>query len=376
MAVGKAVNEAKRVLIVCQLDRYANSPKPLQVQRFLTERGHEVQLVDTYYLSRASSAPNSLRNKLPRFEPSLLALYAVQAASALFTRRWQFGRRHLSYYVLVADCRLRRWILRSSLPLDRFDLIICETPHDAGVLTAAAGARTLYDCPTPWADEVYLEDRLTKRQHEKLRRLEAELWESVDHLAFHWETYAPYAVEHYGISGRNLMKLNYGCTPSAQRAQFADPPRIVYMGSLGGRAVDLPQLARLAELYPHIDVYGGPPPDISLGLNYLGYASPDVLRDYQLGLITSTKDELRREGFSAKHPQYLAYGLPVLIPAWRRHMSLLRGSVAYDEDTFLAVVDALSDENEWRRVSDEAYAQAQRLSWDETLRPLETVLDN
>jgi hypothetical protein len=44
-----------------------------------------------------------------------------------------------------------------------------------------------------------------------------------------------------------------------------------------------------------------------------------VLLSYQAGLITCTRDELRRDGFSAKHLQYLAHGLPVLAPEWRRH---------------------------------------------------------
>jgi hypothetical protein len=143
---------------------------------------------------------------------------------------------------------------------------------------------------------------------------------------------------------------------------------------LSSRFIDIPLLSRLAKLYPHIDVYGAPPPDPALGLNYLGYASPTVLQEYQLGLITCTQDELRRNGFSAKHLEYLAHGLPVLVPKWRSHLDLLRGSIPYDELTFSAVVNALSDEHEWRRVSDEAYAQAQRLSWDETLRPLERLL--
>jgi hypothetical protein len=370
----EARERARRVLIICQLDRYANGLKAVEVERFLQKRGYEVRMVNTYYLSRASSVRGSLRNKLPHLAPRRLALYAIEAASALFTRRWRFGRRVLSYHVLLADYRLRRNILESSVRLDDFDLIICETPHDAGILTVATSARTLYDCPTPWADELYYEERLTERQHQRLRRLEAELFERVDHLAFWWESYARYALAHYGISGRNLVTLNFGCTPAPERAEFKSPPRVVYLGSLSSKFVDLPLLSRLARLYPHIDVYGAPPPDPRLGLNYLGYAAPSVLRQYQLGLITCTQDELRRDGFSAKHLQYLAYGLPVLVPAWRRHLELLRGSLAYDEGSFLSVIKALSDEAEWRRISDEAYAQARRLTWDETLRPLETLL--
>jgi hypothetical protein len=196
----------------------------------------------------------------------------------------------------------------------------------------------------------------------------------VDHLAFHWDSYARYAIEHYGINGHNLLTLNFGCTPSPCRARFADPPRIVYLGSLSSRFIDLPLLSRLSRLYPRIDVYGGPPPDPRLGLNYRGYARPEVLQAYQIGLITCTQDELRRDGFSAKHLQYLAHGLPVLVPAWRRHLEELSGSVAYEESTFLAAVTALSDEGEWQRTSDQAYDQARRLAWDETLRPLEALL--
>lgn len=366
--------DPKRVLVICELDGYANGWKPVEIERYLRGRGHHVQLANTYYLSRASSAKASLRRRLPGPGLRRFALYAAEAGSALFTRRWEFGRRHLSYYLLLAQYRLRRSILGSSLTLDDFDLIICEHPHDAGVLTAPTTARTLHDCMTPWADELYFEGRLTESQHRKLRRLEADLFESVDHLSFSWETYAPYAVNHYGISGRNLLQLNWGCTPVAGRAEFRSPPRVVLLSSLSSRFINLPLLSRLAKQYPRIDVYGGPPPDPSLGVNYLGWAPPSVLQQYQLGLITSSKDELRRDGFSAKHLQYIAYGLPVLVPAWRRHMDLLRGSVAYDEDTFVSVIDALSHEEEWRRVSDEAYAQAERLTWELTLSPLNALL--
>src|SRR5205085_3332928 len=143
--------------------------------------------------------------------------------------------------------------------------------------------------------------------------LEKQLYEHVDGLSFSWESYARYVSKHYGISGRNFTQLNWGCEPSAERADFASPPRVAYIGSLSSRFIDLPLLSRLTKRYPHIDVYGAPPPDPALGLNFLGYAPPSVLLQYQLGLITCTKDELRREGFSAKHLQYLARGLPVLV---------------------------------------------------------------
>jgi len=366
----------RRVLVIGELDGYANSLKPVAIEHFLRERGHEVRLVDTYSLSRASSAAGSLGRKLPAARPRKMGLYAVEAATKALTGRWGFGRRRLSYYLLLANHRMRRGILTSSLPLDDFDLVICETPHDADVLTTDTAAETLYDCPTPWADELLYEERLTERQHAKLRRREKTLFEGVDHLTFHWESYARYAREHYGLTGGNVMVMNFGCTLAAERARFRRPPRVVYLGSLGSRFIDLPLLARLAHAYPYIDVYGGPAPDPRLGLNYLGHTSPDILSGYQLGLITCTDDPLRRAGFSAKHLEYLAAGLPVLVPAWRRHLENLRGSVVYTERTFGSVIGSLTDERRWRDLSDEAYAQARQLTWDIALRPLEDLLED
>ncbi|MEU9389981.1 hypothetical protein AB0D86_08255 [Streptomyces sp. NPDC048324] len=365
-----------KVLIIAQLDGYANSVKPLAIERFLQERGHDVRLVDTACLARASSTPGSLGRMLPGSpRPTRLVLYANDVVSKVFTRRGP-ARRHLSYYVLMADHLLRRTILGKELRLDDFDLVICETPYDSGVLRTPTSARTLYDCPNPWADEVFSEGRLTHRQHSRFRRWEARFLEGMEHLSFSWETYGRYAVAQYGISGANFTQLNWGCTPSARRARFARPPRVVYIGSLSGQFIDLPLLARLSRRYPHIDVYGGPPPDPSLDLHYRGYASPEVLLEYQFGLITCTRDLIRQEGFSAKHLHYLAHGLPVLVPAWRRNLELLRGSVPYTEEDFLSVIDALSQEAAWRSVSDEAYAQGERLDWRRTLQPLEALLDD
>ena len=364
----------QRVLVIYPNDGYANTARARALVTFLRKNGYETVARDTYYLSRMSGKRGSLGSKLPAPSPLKAALYAVDAASVV-VRRSPTARRRLSYYVRVADCALRRAILSRTLRLDDFDLVICTTPHDAWVLPTADIALTLYDCPTPWAVELYDDEKLTERQFQKMKARELDLFEHVDYLAFNWQSYSEYAIEHYGLSGGNLLTLNTGCTPAAERAKFASPPRIVYVGSLAGKAIDLPMLGRLSQIYPHLDVYGGPPPDPALGLNYLGYAtSTEVLRNYQVGLITSSRDELRQYGFSAKHPEYLSYGLPVLAPAWRRNLHLLRGSLPYEEENFGHVLSALDNEREWQRVSDDAYDQAQRLSWDETLRPLDALL--
>ena len=56
---------SKRVLVICQLDQYANGLKPRAIEQFLRKRGHDVRLVDTYYLSRASSSRSSSPTDCP-----------------------------------------------------------------------------------------------------------------------------------------------------------------------------------------------------------------------------------------------------------------------------------------------------------------------
>jgi hypothetical protein len=360
-----------RVLVLGQFDGFANGLKPTEVARFLVARGHRVQLVDTYFLSRAAN-DGTLRH-LPGVSPSQVALFCVERGISTVSRLGAVARRRLSYPLLRAELRLRRGLLRRRLPLHDFDLVICETPQDAPVLLECAAATTYYDCPTPWADELFLEGRLTAGQHRRLRRFEASMFEAVDHLSFHWESYARYAVEHYGISGHNLSSLNFGCHPSPHRATFRGEPRIVYMGSLSSRFIDLQLLSRLS-LVAKIDVYGGPRPDPALGLSYCGWAPPDVLADYQFGLVTCTKDDLRRQGFSAKHLQYFAHGLPVLVPRWRQDCALAAGSIPYDEESFLSAIAEASVAEAWQALSNAAYAQAKRYSWDRTLAPLEDLL--
>lgn len=356
----------RRVLVLGRLDGYANGVKPVAVARFLQERGHQVRLENTYHLSRAGTSGGAAR--IPGASARSAALYLLEAANVVLRGR---PRERLSYSVVRAELAVRRGLLRRRLPLDSADLVICETPHDALVL-GDCRTTTLYDCPTPWADELYGEGRLSAAQHARLRQAEAELFESVDHLAFHWHTYADYAKEHYGISGANLMTLDFGCYPSPRRARFAERPRIVYLGSLTSRFIDPALLSRLSRL-ADIDVYGSPP-DPALGLTYRGWASPDVLADYQLGLITCTKDELRRRGFSAKHLQYYAHGLPVLVPTWRDTGVLAPGTVPYDESTFLAAVESVRARAAWQDVSDAAYGLAERFRWDRTLAPLEDLV--
>ena len=102
----------------------------------------------------------------------------------------------------------------------------------------------------------------------------------------------------------------------------------------------------------------------------------DILSNYQFGLISISKDRLRTEGFSAKHIDYLSYGLPVLTPEWRRDPLLESTSIYYNEDNFVQVINNYSQENEWKQMSEKGYESAKQMKWENVLKPLDTIINN
>jgi len=272
--------------------------------------------------------------------------------------------------------KLRAKILERIIKKEKFDAVICENGLDSYVFTKNLNYLKIYNCPTPGVDERYYSGDLSDYVYLKLRKMELEIYKKTDYLSFHWETYKKY-VQKYVYDGKNMFTLNWGChpKPKEKRAEFACPPKIVFLGHLGGYWINLPLLARLTRFYKNIDVYGAPAPAKKYGLNYIGYAHPDILSKYQFGLITITKDRLRRWGFSAKHPEYLSYGLPVLVADWRKNLHLLKGSISYNEKDFLEKIKKYSDKREWQKVSDLAYKQSKKYSWDDVLKPLGKIID-
>jgi hypothetical protein len=330
----------------------ANAVRPLEVRGYLEARGHEVVPVDLLDLAYT---------KVVRIKEPFMS----------------HGLRHGLLGGKAMVSQMRKWadvIQREVLDVDRFDAIICMSFLHAHILTRDLPCIKIYDCPTPAVDELEYSGEYSDEVIEALRKEEMDIYRSSDHVLFHWDTYREY-VRKYRYDGPNLVTLSYGCHLKDERARFAQPPRAVYLGYLGGYWAGLDMLSTLSRKEVcDIDVYGFPRPDKDLGLNYKGFADgTDILTEYQLGLITCSRDRLRSEGFSAKHLEYISYGLPVLVPEWRTGLELIKGSVPYNEENFGQVVAWLSDEDNWTGLSDQAYEQAKDLSWDNTLKGLEGI---
>ena len=339
-----------KILIICSLDKFTNEVRAKETKKFLERKGYTVKLFNLFskneYLSLTKSIYSILKNICPHF----------------FKQR-----------LLIFQLKLNAILLARKINKEVCDVVICDDASASFIFTKNLKCLKIYNCPTPLADELYYSKKLSKKLYLKLRDMELEVYRKTDYVSFR-EPYRRY-VQKYIYSGKNIFVMDGGCYPKNQRAKFSYPPRIVYLGELGGYWTNLPLLSRITKIYKNIDVYGTPKPNKIYKLNYKGYANPDILSKYQFGLITITKDKLRRWGFSAKHPEYLSYGLPVLVPDWRKNLHLFKGSIPYNERDFLKKIKKYSNKMEWQKMSNEAYRQAKQYSWDVVLKPLGKIID-
>jgi hypothetical protein len=372
----------RRAVLVHLPDAFANGEKPKRIREFLEARGYTVEPYPTGSLSRLGTGP--LTRRLPGARPAAVLAYALEAVFAVcLGRRGKTAKRAVAFSQahLIG---LRGGLLARRLRGRGYDLLICESNLDQGVvLRERVAAVQVLDLPAPYAEELYYGGQIDEAGLGRLRAVEQRTYARADHLAFHWHTYREF-VRATKYDGPNFLELGYGApTPTTpRRARYAETPRIAFLGYLSGYWVNLPLLEQLCALYPHIDLYGGPPPTGPLARHYRGYSpdsagrsGKDVLADYQFGLITITDDELRRHSFSSKHLDYVSYGLPVLTPAWRRDPLLDPSSVHYTADTFLERLGEFSERARWQSKSAAALDTAAKLSWEAALRPLPGLAD-
>jgi hypothetical protein len=364
---------SRRAFVVCHPDEYANAVKPTRLVYHLRSRGLVAEIFSTRRLSRARSS--GLRAKLPGLQPRKLALYAMEVLEYVALKCGVRYERIARSLFLVRMMRIRGALIADSLIKEGCDLVISEHNADVGLVAGARVAREqLLDLPSPFAEELYIGGRLSRRAFEKLRAYEVQMYGRADHVSFHWHTYADFVRENK-YSGPNLLDFSYGTDPKEVCARWSAQPRIVFLGYLGGYWANLPLLLRLCERFPNIEVYGGPRVP-ELGERYKGYApDTDVLAQYQFGLITITDDPLRRSSFSSKQLEYYSYGLPVLTPAWRRDEALDPAALHYTEESIGEILAANSTEETWTRLSTEALGIAKRFSWDAAFAALDPILE-
>jgi hypothetical protein len=363
--------DMKRAVIVCNPDAFANGVRPRELRKFLEAHSYQVDFFFTAGINRLGS--KGILRALPGASLDKLLLYLCGAIHLLANRQPSITLKRLATSaVMPFILRLRGRIIRQQLAKEHYDLLVCERCVDEAVVRRRVASVQILDLPVPYAEELYYGGELTERTYASFAGYESRVYQEADWVTFHWHTYTDYVARNK-YDGDNLIELGYGAPTTLMRATYRDKPRVAFLGLLEGYWVNLSLLEKLSELYP-IDVYGAPRPK-GYRITYKGYApTPDVLAEYQFGLITITNDPLRRSSFSSKQLDYYAYGLPVLTPRWRADSLLQPGAIPFTEEDFAAQIEEYSDPVKWQQKSDAALALAEQLTWEKAFEPLRDLL--
>lgn len=335
-----------KVVIIGCMDKFANAVRPSKIKNYLEQNGHQVEIINTY--EESTKKPSLLKKMIPKIVKNLF-----------FYRNFLKRANHLKKEI------------NNKSP----DLVICESEKDSYVLTKDLSCIKMYDAASPWVDEYKFSGKLSLFFFKLLRKRELEIYKSSDIVSFHWYNYTRYVKKNI-YDGKNLFRIDWGCTPKNKFAKYSSKPKIIFLGYLEGYWNNIPLLKELSKLY-EIDVYGGPEHVAkTLGLNYKGYAKNlDILANYQFGLITITEDDLRKSSFSSKHLEYLSYGLPVLTPNWRKDPDLKDVSIYFDKNNFVKQIEKFSSKKNWESMSKACLKKSRDLDWNNQLKALDTALN-
>lgn len=356
----------KHIAIFCNIDDYANYIRPIELKKFLEKKGHKVTLINNESIYTANKKKKHTENN--RF-------YTLLHKNALnLFENYVTGWTYYLYFLLKQQKRVHA--IKKIIVKNRFDLLIFENHINAYVAKNLSNIPYILDLDSPYIDELYITGKLNQNAYSKIINEYKKIYKKAKYINFQWHLYADYIKKNV-YNGKNFVEVNFGCNVKNKslRAKYKNKPKIIFLGYLGGKWVNLPLLSKLSKLYD-IDVYGGPEPEKKWGLNYKGYAqNTNILKNYQFGLITISNDKLRQSSFSSKHLEYISYGLPVLTPEWRQDIILKDVSIYYNEENFLDTIKKYSNKNNWQKLSDRSYKKAKELQWTYVLKPLEDIIN-
>lgn len=263
-----------------------------------------------------------------------------------------------------------------------FDAVIGRGQEMAYVLTRPFDCLKILDMANILFLEAYYVWGPNLAEVEETFEKEMSIFNSVDYIFCHHDLLRQFLIRQFDKEGNFSAKAitaRMGCEPSSLQAQYSEHPRMIYAGSYY-YIQDPYLLASLAKISPYpIDCFGPSDPNrlfLPTPLNYKGYAEgTDFLADYQVGLITVSRDLLRQNSPSTKFAYYFACGLPVLFPEWMKEgYTYPDCAIAYNEENFIEQVYAALEPTVWQRMSAAALATAHQLTWEKVLQPVGDLL--
>jgi glycosyltransferase involved in cell wall biosynthesis len=337
-------------------DKMATGERGRALFRFLSERGHDVQVV----------APAEKR---------LADFYRFRFSTWSRAKRRALRREILPHlWDYVAD------ELAPRLDEGKFDIVVARLQPVAYALTRLKSpCLKIFDAANIAFLESYHGWNADMSEIEVEYRKEIEICRAADYIFLHHDILAQFFRAHVFDSDK-VVTVRMGCYPAKRVASHSSSPRIVYAGSY--RYIQDPYLlSLLARVSPYpIDCYGKKDPNFSFlpaPLSYRGYREDAAfMAEYQCGLITISQDRLRRHSPSTKFAYYFAHGLPVLFPDWMKEGYTYPAAIPFNEDNFADQARAVCESpGEWRRLSGAAVKTAEGFVWDRVLAPFDDIIN-
>ncbi len=363
------INASKRQIfpkntihIVNSFDLAANEERAKVLASFLKDNGFSVNLIDSQLIFTNST--NYIKNLF--VSPFLFLPYRLERFLA-FHLKFSSLRPHLFYLEL----QLRGRLLQNYLKKIKAKTVISQDPKDLTCSLKPRPYRLIFDIPTVFSEELKLTNLYSKNLIKKINRLEEIAYKNSDRTYFHWSSFLKIAQQKYPHINK-FFDLNWGCTTPKKLAEFNSHPKTVYLGNLNSNWIN-PKLLKNISKTVSLDIYSYEKPNkkIYSQLKTKGFMKNlESLSSYQFGLLTFTNDSLRNHGFSAKHLTYLSHGLPVLCPEWRQDKLLKPAAIYYNEHNLKQVLQKYSQKSLWQKKHTAALKLAQKLQWQETLKPL------
>lgn len=347
-----------KIAIVGGLDKISNEKRVLELKNFLEKRNFNIKIFASKNIT-----------ELPfKFSYNLISFWIKK----IFAQRLSFIN-----YPLIEEMFLRAEYWGKVFKEEKIDILIMEGGVDSAILLKKSSFLKICDAPALWSEEAKYSHQYSNKYINQLIHFEKKIYQSADFFCFHWYSYADY-YKNYLDPLAKPFTLNWGCdkVKKEKQAKFNFPPKIIFLGSLFGYWNNIKLLSALSKNSGiSIDVYGPTKPPQRYHLHYLGYLrNLDVIANYQFGLNTFTEDRLRKQGFSSKQMLYASYGLPSLVPEWRKDKFLQPITISYNQENFIDKIKLFSKRKKWQKISKQVRKFAKHYYWEEALKPLEKII--
>lgn len=292
-----------------------------------------------------------------------------------------FLKFHLNFksdtFYLWSMLKLRGLVISRYLKKNNPMLVISQYPEDFFFTLNPHNYKIILDNPTIYSEELRLKQTDPSKIIKKIKEKEKQIYLKSDYLSFHWYSFFELA-QKLKIKINQPLTLNWGCESKHKFSQYQKDPKIIYLGKLNSQWVNPKLLENLHKRFsPSLEIFSYENPDKQLysSLKTKGYLKNlNNISNYQFGLLTFTNDQLRNNGFSAKHLTYISFGLPVFCPEWRKDPFLEPATIYYNETNFKSQFKKYSQKKFWLQKHQAALKLAKKLNWETTLKPILPVI--